>query len=168
MNLSYNKKMARFDISGTKAELDSLKPYLQTTNGVTYLNIHVALSEQKDYRALLEEKMQEIEAWVVNTYRPLFKGKKKGSLGDRYGCVQKMAMFLIANPEYTKEDILTITKEYISSFGEIYTYLKQADHFIFKEELHQGKKVLTSKLLALLEDGPGSEPKITDWFDTVN
>jgi hypothetical protein len=115
----------------------------------------------------LNKKIQEVEKWVVDEYRIMFKGLKQGSMGDRYGCVQKMALFMIVHPEYSKQQILDAAKSYIQSFNSDHTYMMQADYFIFKQVRHQGKEMITSKLLTWLEDGP--EQYISkDFFDSIN
>jgi hypothetical protein len=115
----------------------------------------------------LNEKIQEIEKWVIDDYRPLFKNLKQGSMGDRYGCIQKMALFMIVHPEYSKDDITTAAKSYIQSFNSDHTYMMQADYFIFKQVRHQGKEMITSKLLTWLEDGP-EQYVSKDFFDSIN
>jgi malonyl CoA-acyl carrier protein transacylase len=157
MNIKLNKN-GDVIISGTPEELKQLEYDSNTqklTNKVILKN-EVTLASMSD----------EIEKWVLEEYRPLFKGKKKGSMGDRHGCVQKLALFRIAYPEYSLEDIMKAAKSYVDSFQE-YTYMMQADHFVFKTVLHQGKELLTSKLLTILEDGVETVlPR--DMFDSIN
>lgn len=119
-------------------------------------------------KAKVLAKAAEIDDWVKKEYRILFKGKKAGAMGDIGMCVQKMAVFLVVYPEYTKEDVLDAARKYVDSFGNNPTYMRQADYFIFKEVVHQGMKMVTSSLLTFLEDGEEETFMSKDMFESIN
>ena len=78
----------------------------------------------------------EIE-WI-DEYRNLFPvGIRSGGFpvrGDRKGCIKKMKAFLELYPEYTKEIILKVTKNYVEMKKlEGYAYMQLAHFFINKE-----------------------------------
>lgn len=149
------------EIVGTEKDIQILKEYFNEEDNSFKLPIKFK------QEISLAKKIEEVEDWVLKEYRPLFKGKKQGAMGDRYGCVQKMAMFMIVHPEYSKDDILKAAKSYIDSFGYSFVYMMQADYFIYKQVRHQGKEMITSKLLTWLEDGP-EQFVSTDFFDSIN
>ena len=95
--------------------------------------------------AILEAKISDF----IEDYRKLFKGKKPGSMGDLQGCKDKMLLFFKEYSEFAdKELILAATSKYIESVND-YTYLKQADYFIYK---HDNNKKRISMLAAMCEE----------------
>ena len=68
----------------------------------------------------------------VNNYRKLFPPHYKG---DPRGCRAKLRKFLTDYKEFTREDILKATKNYIDNFHGNYTYLQQAHYFIAKDQI---------------------------------
>lgn len=96
----------------------------------------------------------DIELWI-DEYRGVFKGKRIGSMGDRESCIDKMHKFLTKYPDYTKEQIIKATELYVATQGPHYTYLQQADYFIFKKE--EGTKVIKSRLAGHLEETASGE-----------
>lgn len=99
------------------------------------------------------EKIANVKNWIKE-YRELFKGIKSGSMGDPNACLKKMMLFLKNNPQYTKEQIFTATKDYIK--GTNPTYVMYADYFIYKTG---NDKITTSKLLSWLEQMGSGEIK---------
>ena len=95
--------------------------------------------------AILEARISDF----IEDYRKLFKGKKPGSMGDLQGCKDKMLLFFKEYAEFAdKELILAATFKYIESVND-YTYLKQADYFIYK---HDNNKKRISMLAAMCEE----------------
>ena len=68
----------------------------------------------------------------VNYYRALFPPHYKG---DRRGCRVKLVNFLRDYEEFSKEDVLKATGNYIDSFNGRYDYLQQAHYFILKNQV---------------------------------
>jgi len=151
----------KLQIVGTENDINELKSLFDESNNSFTIPVKFKVETS------LNEKIQEIEKWVIDVYRPMFKNLKQGSMGDRYGCIQKMALFMIVHPEYSTDDIITATKAYIQSFNSDHTYMMQADYFIFKQVRHQNKEMITSKLLTWLEDGP-EQYVSKDFFDSIN
>ena len=92
----------------------------------------------------------DIEAWI-DDWRNAWKGKKIGAMGDRNACLQKMKQFLSEYPQYDKDLIYLARDAYINSMEGSFTFLMQADYFIFKQD-PSARKVSRSKLAALCED----------------
>ena len=67
----------------------------------------------------------------VKEYRNLWKGLKPGSMGHEQGVKDKLFRWMQSNTEYSKEDIIRAAKLYIKSLDN-YTYLQQADYFVYK------------------------------------
>lgn len=149
-----------------RTQLENLM--MVSREGSDWLPVMVVDAPEGLTKAKVNAKVQEIEGWVKKEYRPLFKGKKAGAMGDISMCVQKMAVFLTVYPEYTKEDVLDAAKKYVDSFGNNPTYMRQADYFIFKEVVHQGMKMVTSGLLTSLEDGEEETFMSKDMFESIN
>lgn len=68
----------------------------------------------------------------VDDYRALFPFNFKG---DRRGCKVKLVNFLKDYQEFSKEDILKATENYIESFHGRHDYLQQAHYFIIKHQV---------------------------------
>jgi len=82
---------------------------------------------------------KEVATWIQE-YRNLFP-KGLNSLGypykgDKNGCIDKMATFILNNPEYTKDLILKVTNFYIDEKKkDNFDYMKQAHYFIEKDRV---------------------------------
>jgi len=68
----------------------------------------------------------------VEDFRELFPVNYKG---DNRGCRIKLVNFIKEYDEYSKEDILEATKNYINSFNGSYNYLQQAHYFVMKNQI---------------------------------
>lgn len=83
--------------------------------------------------------------------------KKPKSMGNKQWCVDKMKKFFQENPQYTKEDVYSARDLYMQKFTDgDYTFLQQADYFIRKEIMSEGRLVIRQELLDYceeLEDG---------------
>ena len=101
----------------------------------------------------------EIES-LVKEYRNLWKGLKPGSMGSEQGCKEKLFRWMQNNPSYTKEDILKAAKAYINSLDN-YTFLQQADYFIYKKDAH-GE---SSRLSAFIDD---CNQVVDNWTSQIN
>jgi|688.fasta_scaffold65876_3 hypothetical protein len=69
----------------------------------------------------------------VNDFRQKWKGLKPGSMGSEQACKDKLIRWMELNPKYSKEQILNAVDIYLKSLNN-YTYLQQADYFIYKKE----------------------------------
>lgn len=81
-------------------------------------------------------------------FRNKFKGLKPGSMGSMGACMAKMKRWIESNPNYSKEEILKATDNYLSSLTS-YNYLQQADYFIYKKE---SNKEESSRLSAFIDE----------------
>lgn len=68
----------------------------------------------------------------VDDYRALFPVNYKG---DRRGCRLKLVNFLKDYEEFSQEDVLKATENYIDNFRGKYDYLQQAHYFIIKNQV---------------------------------
>ena len=91
--------------------------------------------------------------WIIDEYREMFRTLNNNKAGSRMSVVKKMEMFIKNHPDVTKEDIIKATKLYLSEFeeGNSVVFMKQADYFIYKQELIGGKQIVFSKLEEYLE-----------------
>lgn len=83
----------------------------------------------------------------VELFRNKWKGLKLGSMGSPKSCKDKLVRWMKENPKYNIEDILKAADAYINSLND-FTYLQQADYFIFKKE---GKEE-SSRLSAFIDE----------------
>lgn len=88
----------------------------------------------------------ELDGLVVK-FRNKFKGLKPGSMGSESSCKFKLHRWMMENPTYNADQILNAVDVYIKSLNN-YTYLQQADYFIYKKE---GKDE-QSKLSAFIDE----------------
>ena len=83
----------------------------------------------------------------IEEFRNKWKGLKPGSMGSLSTCKEKMKRWMQENPTYSPQQILTAAKIYINSLDN-YTYLQQADYFIYKKD---GKEE-SSRLSAFVDE----------------
>lgn len=70
--------------------------------------------------------------------------------------------------EFTDEQILAATREYVSGFNGDYKFMRLLQYFIWKEETKDGTKVSISELANYIENA-GQEGDLTDnWTTTLN
>jgi hypothetical protein len=98
-----------------------------------------------------EETETEEEAPIktnLEEYRALFKGLKPGSMGDPASVFEKIQRWRINNPQYSWEQIIKKTKEYIKQKKDLgeEKFIPQADYFIYKMNIltREEKSVLSS------------------------
>lgn len=65
----------------------------------------------------------------IDEYRLLFKGLKRGSMGDRDGVIKNFKRFFKTH-NYTKDEIMEATKDFIDQSDP--KYVPQAHYFIYK------------------------------------
>lgn len=78
-----------------------------------------------------------VEDWI-DEYRNLFpKGVRSGGYlvkGSKQGCINKMKRFLSSNPNFNRDIILVVTKDYVNrKKKDGYRLMKMADYFIEKQ-----------------------------------
>ena len=82
---------------------------------------------------------REVALWI-DEYRSLFpKGLNNNHhpyKGSKKGCIDKMASFVMSNPNFSKELILKVTKNYITEKAkDNYAYMSEAHYFIEKNNV---------------------------------
>lgn len=104
-----------------------------------------------------EEESENVENWINDWYNLWPVGVKTGGYylkTDKKGSLHKMKRFLVKHPEYTREDIMQATKNYLNEQSiKGYTYTKLAPYFIEKENL----SVLAGECEILKETTPDVE-----------
>lgn len=83
----------------------------------------------------------------IEEFRNKWKGLKPGSMGSLSTCKEKMKRWMQENPTYSSQQILNAANVYINSLDN-YTYLQQADYFIYKKD---GKEE-SSRLSAFIDE----------------
>jgi len=87
----------------------------------------------------------------IQEYRNLWKGLFTGSMGTPTACVDKLTEWLINNPQYSFDDVLTASEYWIENkLSEVRnpSLLGQADYFIYKNV--DGNKM--SRLSSIIEE----------------
>ncbi len=129
---------------------------------IDYLLIE-GLNTENGNKKIIKKSEREINNGLdefVKEYRNLWKGLKIGSMGSQQSCSDKLIRWFNENPTYTKEDVLNAAKMYIKSLDN-YTYLQQADYFIYKKD---GKEE-SSRLSSFIDESPTSH---TEWTSFLN
>lgn len=90
-------------------------------------------------RRTKESLKKEVKEWI-HEYRDLFpKGLNNQGYpykGDRKGCIDKMAKFMVDYPSFSKEQILNATRSYIAKKArDNYNYMHLAHNFIIKNNV---------------------------------
>ncbi len=95
------------------------------------------------------DKMLDISniSFDIETYRKLFKGIRLGSMGNKESCHSNMVRWLVNNPEYTFDDVLSAANYYIQNTDR--QYISKADNFIYADDV-KGKEF--SRLSMVIED----------------
>lgn len=84
----------------------------------------------------------------------------KGNLQD---IEKKLKSFKKRYGNYTDEDIIKATENYIKSFNGNYTYLKLLKYFIWKDEKRDGETIATSVLADWIENEGQEDCLSNDW-----
>jgi len=92
--------------------------------------------------------------WVHSEYRRLFMDVEGSKGGDKQGCIKKMKIYFSKNPHVRKEDVIEAATMYINPFAQGINdkrFLQNADYFISKQLVEEGKKTSKSRLDQYLE-----------------
>lgn len=99
----------------------------------------------------------------IDEYRAVFSinregkvGLRLGSMGDRNACIKKLRKWFRNYPNKTFDDVVNTAFYYVSNLNGNYTYLKQADYFIEKDN--------QSLLSALIDEN--KEERLSDNWDS--
>jgi len=92
------------------------------------------------------ESVNEIVTDRVDEYRKLFAGIRNGSIGVKKQIKDLLVRWLIINPEYSFDDIIDATIDYLENTPR--EYISNADNFLFKIDKN-GREI--SMLLMQLE-----------------
>lgn len=88
----------------------------------------------------------------MDRFRKLFKGVKPGAMGDANAVFEKMQRWRRVNPEFTFEEIINKTRNYIEYKKSVSEekFIPQADYFIYKKDMKSGEE--KSTLSAIIEE----------------
>ena len=92
--------------------------------------------------------------YVVDEYRLLWHYKTtgiKGKQGNRNVIKQKIVRFKEEH-NVSFDDILHLARYYVNNYKSISNFLQQADYFLYKEKLIDGKKITESRAASLLDE----------------
>lgn len=136
-------KIEKEDIEGIEFSLR--QKAIDILNNLTIeidININNKLIVNKSSRKINQELEDNVEI-----FRNKWKGLKLGSMGSPKACKEKLQRWMKENPSYSIEQILKAADAYINSLND-FTYLQQADYFIFKKD---GKEE-SSRLSAFIDE----------------
>lgn len=94
-------------------------------------------------------------------------GKKEGTnqywRGNKTDIKKKLQSFIKKyGDEFTDEQLITATTEYVAGFNGQYRYMRILQYFIWKEEIKEGTKIASSDLASFIENA-GTQTTIEDW-----
>lgn len=138
---------------------------LELLRRITTLNGRFNNKRKNLFYQMTEIKEELISDIFVKKYRSLFKGTKPGAMGSEKGVKHKLERFMSENPDVTEDLILEATRRYINSLNS-FTYIQQADYFIYKRELYGGEE--SSRLSAYIDEvkmNPNEESD--DWTSNI-
>ena len=152
-------------INASLFDLD--KKYSITNKGINLVSDVILASDNT-----IEEKKDEVEE-LAKTLRDIYpKGKMLGTSyyyrGNLPDIVKKLKSFFKRyGTEYTNEQIIEATSNYIKSFNGNYTYLKLLKYFIWKDE-HRDGEIIQSSLLADWIENKGQDNNNLYWTSHLN
>lgn len=96
-----------------------------------FLSLHGLLKRTKEGVILLLNSEEKVDQQVIdiNLYRDLFKGIRNTSKGNKKTVLTLMQEFLANNPEYTFDDCVKATQQFIESQIDK-NFIPNADNFI--------------------------------------
>lgn len=114
-----------------------------------------------------KEFIERIENLVPQLQSIYPEGKKQGTnrywRGSQRDIKEKLQSFFKKyGGDYTDEQIIDATKEYVKSFNGNYSYMRTLQYFIWKEELKDGTKSPISELATIIENS-GQKDYNNDW-----
>jgi hypothetical protein len=111
----------------------------QLDRSVTSIEVEVEVSSAKhgsQLKIIDSNGHANVEEWI-DDWRSSWSGKRVKGMGVKQDCITKMKEFFKSNPEYSKEDVFAARdiyfKDILKQYGN-YQYLRQADHFIKKQD----------------------------------
>ena len=151
-------------INSSCYELD--KKYTITNRGINLLsdivlNSDKCITESSNSISELASKLREI---YPSGKMPGTTYYYKGNLQD---IEKKLKSFKKRYGDYTDEDIIKATENYIKSFNGNYTYLKLLKYFIWKDEKKDGETIATSVLADWIENEGQEDCLSNDWTTTL-
>ncbi len=135
---------------------DSLYQQLKDKLGIYCNNVLFQLQKEgyikldEDFKPILRKKALDLKGNdkknpkvrannILDKFRELFPtGSNNGGYryrGDKQGCLNKLELFFKDNPDYTDEEVLQATKNYIDRFKPTYQGMRQAHYFIKKDKV---------------------------------
>lgn len=103
-------------------------------NGLDITKIKITTADRKRVEQLIgEDPLHNIINTRVKEYRSLFKDTRgEGEQGTLRNVMRNLLRFFRENPQYTFDDLLSYTRQYVDSFYGQYKIMRQADYFLYK------------------------------------
>lgn len=152
--------------NGSMLELD--KKYTITHKGMNVFSDVILESDRPTQSA--QDRIANLAIKLREMYP---EGKMQGTSyyyrGNTPDIKKKLVSFFKRyGDEYTDEQILEATRNYIASFNGNYLYLRLLKYFIWKDENRDGEVVQVSQLAEWIENSDQTNPYNYDWTSTVN
>lgn len=130
--------------------------------------IHSLLDDSNEEIVSREEAIERLAGKLKEIYP---KGKMIGTSyyyrSNKTDVVRKLKSFFNRYGQYTDEQVIEATEQYVKSFNGNYTYLKLLKYFIWKEEIKDGEVLVTSQLADWIENGNQTNTVNNDWTATL-
>lgn len=152
--------------NGSMLELD--KKYTITHKGISLFSDVILESDRPTQSA--QDRVANLALKLREMYP---EGKMQGTSyyyrGNTPDIKKKLVSFFKRyGDEYTDEQILEATRNYIASFNGNYLYLRLLKYFIWKDENRDGEVVQVSQLAEWIENSNQVNPHNYDWTSSVN
>ena len=131
MELELKQKLLALDVK----DLTAGELYLfAIENNLDHTKVKLTAADRKRLDSLSDNlPLTTIINKRVKEYRLLFKDTRgEGEQGQLRLVLKNLIKFFRQNPEYTFDDLLKITNQYIDSFYGSYKVMRQADYFLYK------------------------------------
>lgn len=164
----YNKLISEGYITSINSSLFEIdKKYAITNKGINLFSDVLLLSDKSINSISMNDRISNLVIEIQKIYPEGKNFNGQYWRGNKTDIKKKLQTFFKKYAEYTDEQIIKATREYVSSFNGSYKYMRLLQYFIWKEEIKDGSKVVISELANYIENAGQEDSMNSDWTSTL-